>query len=266
MLVAASPAVAAPTLLEDGVAFLEIDPASPDGLTGWTVDGVAHVRTQSFWIGSGDAGPEVPLSHFDLLSSLASDENHDGHDETLTVEYQEPASLYRVKVKWAMSASAIGDPAVSSQLALDITLEPTLAAIPIPPVRLYEYTDVDLFTSYADDVASFSGSPLAAQVTDSSALGDYASQWERGPDAVDARLYDTTLASLLDGGPTALTNSLTASGDVTLAAFWQIGFADVAPVSLHQLQTIRVVPEPGAALLLMLGLAGLGLRAKETAR
>lgn len=266
--VAASPAaLAAPILLEDGVAFLEIDPTSPDGLTGWTVNGVPHVRTQSFWVGSGDAGAEVPLSDFDLLSALASDGNGDGHDDTLVVAYQEPTSLYRVQLTWALSGSAIGDPATSSQLSLDITLEPTLATIPIPPVRLYQYTDVDLFTSYADDVASFAGSPLAAQVTDSSGLGDYTSQWDRAPDAVDALLYDTTLASLLDGSATTLSNSLAASGDVTLAAMWQFGLLSGGDsISFNQLQSITAVPEPGAALLIALGLAGLGLRAKGMAR
>ena len=49
---AAPPSSAAPIHLEDGVAFLEVDPASQDGLTAWTVNGVQHVRTQWFWLGS----------------------------------------------------------------------------------------------------------------------------------------------------------------------------------------------------------------------
>jgi hypothetical protein len=265
-LVAAAPASAAPILLEDGVAFLEIDPSSSDGLSGWTVNGVAHLRTQSFWLGSGATGPESPLSDFALLSALASDGNFDGHDDTLTLTYQEPNALFRVTLHYLLSGTPIGDPAAGSALSLDITLQATDAAVPIPALRLYQYSDVDLFTSFADDEALFAGTPLAASVTDSSGLGEYRSSWSRAPDAVDAVLYDTTLASLLDGSTTVLSNSLAASGDVTLAVLWGLPLSSGQTLSFSQLQTIRTVPEPGAALLIGLGLAGLGLRRKETAR
>ena len=263
LLAAALPAAAAPILLEDGVAFLEIDPESPDGLTGWTVNGVAHLRTQSFWVGTGAAGPEQPLGGASLVSSAASDASGDGKDDTLALAYA-PGGGARIDLVYALVGSAIGAP---GDLASDLTLDVTIAAGDAPvTLRFFEYADVDLFNSFADDEALFVGTPLGATVTDSTGLGSYASSWSLAPDAVEASFYDTLLAGLLDGDPTALTNALAATGDVTLGAFWEITLAAGASISFSQTQSIRVVPEPGTLLLLAAGIAGLVARRQEMTR
>jgi MYXO-CTERM domain-containing protein len=258
-LLVATSATAAPILLESGTTFLEIDPLSADHLTGWTVNGVAHVRTQSFWLGDG-AGPERSLASVPLLSSLASDADGDGTDDSLALVYED--ATVRVTLAYVLTGSAIGDPAVGADLALDVTLEPLGAS----PLRLVQYTDVDLFTSFVDDVATIDGTSFDATVTDASGLGGYTSSSTREPSAVDAALYDVTLASLLDGAPTSLGDSLSAAGDVTLAYQWSFGPPSLAPDGFSQLQSIRVVPEPGTALLALFGLAALALRRQETAR
>lgn len=260
LLAAASPAGAAPILLEDGVAFLEVDPESPDGLTGWTVDGVSHVRTQSFWIGSGS---EQALGAQPLLSAIASDTTGDGKEDRLALAYALGGGA-RIELVHALAGSAIGAPGEPSS---DLTLEVTIVAGEAPlTLRLFEYSDVDLFTSYADDVALFSGNPLAVNVTDSSGLGRYAASWSLAPDAVEASIYDALLASLLDGDPTVLTNALAAAGDVTLGAFWEITLAAGQAITLSQTQSLRIVPEPGTLLLLAAGIAGLVARRQEKIR
>jgi hypothetical protein len=260
---AALPASAAPILLEDGVAFLEVDPESSDGLTAWTLNGVPHVRTQSFWVRTSAASPEQPLGGAPLVSSVATDASGDGHDDTLAVAYSLGAGA-RIDLVYALTGTAIGAP---GDPASDLTLDVTIAAGDAPlALGLFAYTDVDLFNSFADDAALFAGAPLAASVTDSSALGAYASSWSLAPHAVEASLFDTLLAGLLDGDPTALTNALAASGDVTLGAFWEIALGAGESITFSQTQSLRVVPEPGTLLLLAAGLAGLVARRQEMTR
>lgn len=262
LVAAAFPVSAAPILLEDGVAFVEVDPESPDGLTGWAVNGVTHLRTQSFWAGAPQQG-EAALAAQPLLSSVASDANADGHDETLALAYSLGAGA-RIDLVYALAGTAIGAP---GEPASDLTLDVTIAAGDAPlTLRLFEYTDVDLFNSYADDVALFTGSPFAATVTDASGLGTYASAWSRTPDAVEAGVYDTLLARLMDGDPTTLANALTASGDITLGAFWEITLGAGGSLTFSQAQSVRTVPEPGTLLLLAAGLAGLVARRQEMSR
>lgn len=262
LLAPASPAAAAPILLEDGVAFLEVDPESPDGLTGWTVNGVAHLRTQSFWIGT-EGGPEIPLSDLVLASAEASDENADGRNERLNLHYTRvdgPA----LRFVYTLAGSAIGAPGeITSDLAIDVIVYPSEAA---SSIRLTQYTDVDLFNSFADDEALFAGTPPGATVTDSTGLGSYASSSSRGPDAFEASVYDTLLAGLLDGDPTMLTNALFATGDVVLGASWQLELPPNDSLRFRNTQSIRIVPEPGTLLLLAAGIAGLVARRQETTR
>lgn len=262
LLAAALPASAAPILLENGVAFLEIDPESPDGLTGWTVNGVPHVRTQSFWIGTA-GGPEIPLSDLSLFLVQTDDADGDGVTDGLGLIYTRPDGP-PVGIGYKLTGSAIGasGPLVS-ELRIDVRIFESEDG---ETIRLVQYTDVDLFNSYADDEALLSGTPLAAVVTDSSGLGRYESSWSLAPGAVEASVYDSLLASLLDGNPTTLTNALFASGDVTLGAAWDIEIPFFESLTFSQTQSIRIVPEPGTLLLLAAGLAGLVARRQEMTR
>lgn len=262
LLAAGWPVSAAPILLEDGVAFLEIDPESADGLTGWTLNGVAHLRTQSFWIGSGPGG-EQALGAQPLLSATATDATGDGRDETLALAYALGAGG-RIDLRYALSGTAIGAP---GDPASDLTLDVTIAAGDAPlALRFFEYADVDLFNSFADDEALFSGTPISARVTDTSGLGSYASRWSATPGAVEASIYDALLAGLLDGEPTALSNAHAAAGDVTLGAFFEITLGAGDSIAFAQTQSLRVVPEPGTLLLLAAGIAGLVARRRELTR
>jgi hypothetical protein len=252
----ATPAIGAPIHLEDGVAFLDVDLQSQDGLTAWTVNGVQHVRTQWFWLG-GVGQPETSL---DLVRGGGNplDEDGDGVNETLRAVFFGQIATYGIGLHYAVIGSepSATDGSAFSQLTVDLSIRANTSE-PLH-LRVFQYTDVDLMGSYADDDALFTGA--SAFVTDASGLGLWESSWDRAPDAVDVAIYDATLASLNDAAPTVLGGATSASGDVTIAAMWEIAIPAGETFTLRQTQTIRVVPEPGVALLVALGLAALATR------
>lgn len=256
--VAATPAAAIP--LESGVAVVDVDPTL-EQVTGWTVNGVAHLRTQQLFVRPGSATSESPITDLTLLSSLASDSDGDGRDDRLAASYTDAGQRFQIDLAWRLTGSAIGDPAVSSSLTLDVTLTALTAPLSL---ALFAYDDVDLFTSFADDEALFTP-PGSASVTDASGLGSWQAEWGLAPGAIEVALWSDTLTSLTDGGVTTLSGAASASGDVTITAVWLFALAPGQPISFSQTQTITVVPEPGSLLLVAAGLALLARR-KEAAR
>lgn len=258
-------AIAAPVVLEDGVGFVTVDPESQDGIGAWTVNGVQHVRQQWFWVQPVSPAHANPESSLDVIHSVttASDATGDGLDDTLDVDFDGLANLvYRPRLHLELTSTPLGGAnELVSQLVTEITFQATQVGLHL---RVFQYTDVDLFGSYPDDDAVFTGG--TAFVTDASGLGVYESSWDVLPDAVEAANYDTTLASLNDALPTVLSGSTSASGDVTLATMWEIDVPVGTSLTLRQTQTIRVVPEPGVATLVALGLAALAARRKENSR
>ena len=93
-----------------------------------------------------------------------------------------------------------------------------------------------------------------------SGLARYESVFTGPPSAVEAALFEVTLASLEDGSPTTLSGALAAEGDVTGSVAWDLTLGPGATLLLSQDQAIHVapIPEPAAALLVAAGLAALG--------
>jgi hypothetical protein len=264
MLLAAAPAGAVPVTLQDGSAVVDVDPDSQDGVSGWAVNGIAHLRTQWFWLRVGDGGPETSIDALAETARVASDTNADGQDDTLFLRLADPAQRFSLQLRWSLSGSPFAPPSAgaASDLALQLTLTNTSGG-PLD-ITLFQYTDVDVFNSAVDDSAVWTGAggPNTATVTDSTGLAEWESVWTPRPSAVDASLFDTVLASLLDGDPTALSGALAAAGDVTVTAAWRAVLGAGGALLVSQDQQIRVAPIPEPSLLGLLagGLAALCAR------
>ncbi|MDJ0869648.1 MAG: hypothetical protein QNK03_26345 [Myxococcota bacterium] len=250
-------AVALPVTLIDGSSVVTVDPESEQGLSAWTVNGVVHVREQGFWVRVGDTGPEASLAGLVLDSQLASDVDRDGHDETLVAMLADPLGRFGLELRWSVLGSRIG---VGSTAASDIAVQIALTNLTDAPlaVSLFEYTDVDVLGSFADDVAEFSGTPPnTLRAGDASGLARYESVWTAAPGAVEAALFDDTLASLRDTAPTELDGTLAAAGDVTGTVQWDLRLEPGATRILSQDQGVDVLPVPESATSWLLGLAAL---------
>ena len=257
---AAAPASALPVTLQDGSAVVAVDPGSPDGVSAWAVNGVVHLRTQWFWLRVGDAGPETSIDALTETARVASDTDADGQTDTLFLALADRAARFAMELRWSLAGTPFAPitAGAASDLALQLRLTNTSGG-PLD-VTLFQYTDVDLFNSFVDDSALWSGGPggpNTALVTDSTGLAEWESVWTPRPTAVEASLYDTALASLLDGDPTALTGALAAAGDVTVSAAWRAVLGAGGSLLVSQYQQIRVapIPEPSLALLVGSGLA-----------
>jgi hypothetical protein len=204
-------------------------------------------------------------------AQIATDADADGDEDTLFLSFLDPGDRFRIELRLGLAGAPFGPPTAGagSDLATLLTVVNTSGAS--LDFSLFEYTDVDLFNTFADDEALFSAtaSPNSASVTDSSGLAEYESVWTPRPTAVEAALYDATLSSLLDGGATSLSGALAAGpGDVTLAAVWQVLLAPDAALLVSQDQSIRVapIPEPSMLVLLAGGLAGVAAARRRRRR
>lgn len=262
-LAGAQPAAAVPVVLQDGSAVVNVDPDSQDGVNAWAVNGVAHLRTQSFWVRVGGSGPETSIDTLDETARVATDTDADGQADTLFLALADPVERFALELRWSLTGSPFAPPSAgaASDLALQLTLSNTSGG-PLD-ITLFQYTDVDVFQSAVDDSAAWSGAGGAntATITDSTGLAEWESVWTPRPSAVEASLYDTVLASLLDGDPTALSGALVATGDVTVTAAWRALLAAGGTLLVSQDQQVRVAAVPEGS---VVGLLGAGLVAMGT--
>ncbi|MGH0033972.1 MAG: PEP-CTERM sorting domain-containing protein [Myxococcota bacterium] len=261
----ASGAQALPVDLVDDNASARIDPTSPIGLAGWNVAGINHVSRQSLYVRVGDAGPEVPLSDLPASAPVLSDSDGDGDDDVLALTYASDALA--IDVRWSLDGGPLGPPSAGASASLGLQVNARNLSGQVLDLHLFQYTDVDLFGTFADDALAITpatGSNTATAI-DSTALALYEAVFTPAASAVEAATFGTTLPRLEDGQAIALDGALDALGDVTWTAEFSSLLAPGGSLSLALGQRIEVagVPEPGSALSLGVALCGWALRRRS---
>jgi hypothetical protein len=144
----AASAVAAPVTLTDAGTTVVIDPASQDGISVWEMNGVDHVKKSWYWLfGEGFEGSMDQLT---LDSTVVTDSDGDGDDDTLVAHYTAPDDQFSLEVAWRLQdqgLQVVGPPATRhSSLVTQISFlsntgDPDTGQL---DVNLIHYVDMDL--------------------------------------------------------------------------------------------------------------------------
>jgi large repetitive protein len=238
--------------LNNGNSSVTVDASA--GILNYQVNGLPQMSSQWFWYRLGNVGPERPINTVGPLTPVQSDAR------TLDLSY---ASLqYSARVVYTLTGGSIGSG--SSSLTEAITFLNTSTST--LDLHFFDYTDFDLLGGGAGQTIQFGTTtipvprinkftqtlgPVTATVSLTAGLYN--------PSAAEAALFNQTLASLNDGGPTTLNNNLgPLAGDVTGAFQWDVSLAAGNSLTISQIVSLASVPvpEPSVLALFALGLLG----------
>jgi PEP-CTERM motif len=249
-------AEAAPVLLEDANSSLVIDTTSPfAGAFDWRVDGLNQLKRQWFWYRIGDFGPEAAIDTLLQGPAGATDTNFDGEDDTYFVRYFGPD--FSIDLRYGLTGGLPGSD--SGSIATDILVTNTGAGALF--FNLFAYSDFDVDGTILGDTVQFTNANAVRQKDGQTVL-----EAAYTPPSAhhEGTFSGFTLASLLDGGPTTLSD-LPAIGDppigpsdLTWSLQWirKIDPGQSMPINIG---TTLSVPEPSTLALMLGGVASFGL-------
>jgi len=240
--------IAAPFTITDDNSNVGITTGvSTGGMYAWNVNGVDHVGRQRLYYRLGNTGPEFAVDSLPVAVEGIMDTNFDNVEDTLYVKYVVPA--FEFEVKYSLDGGAPGSE--TSDIAVNITI--TNTGTPPLDFHLFQYTDLDL-NGTSDD--------LGAKMANSNAVR----QWDSGlafcetvmtpaPDHWEVAQHPSTINSLVDGGPTTLSDvSTVGPGDLTWALQWDTQIEPGHSFQVSEDMQIRPIPEPATMILMAAGL------------
>jgi hypothetical protein len=226
------------------------------GMSSYLVDGVNQVKQQWFYYRIGDVGANQSI---DSMGNLVAAQ---GDLSTLSLTYSDlPSSPnYQANVAYTLTGGAAGSG--QSSLGETVTFYNTSASSLV--LRFFDYSDFDIASLLGGQSVTLAQTGLGppsnkaytTRFTQTSGSLSVISTTASGPNAntqMEANLFSATLQTLTNGSPSSLNGVLTANGDVTAAAEWDITLA--AGKSLQLSKTIQLsVPEPSCAAVMLVGL------------
>lgn len=249
--------LAADVVLIDGNATATFDLNSSAGMKDWHVDGVDHMFQQWFWYRIGNAGGESSIDTLNLNGWFTSNTNFDPQDDTLCVQYGDPAGRFTIELRFLLTGSTAGSG--TSDMAESISIVNTGATT--LDFHFFQYCDFDLDDTLVDERVEITGGNTAAQesmgyTTAETVKTPLASHYEVG-------IHSSTLDSLTDSNPTTLgdiAGPLT-NDDLTWAFQWDFTLAPEGTLLISKDK--QIVPEPATLCLLVGGGTVLMLRRRK---
>lgn len=260
--IAAPRSEAAPIVLNDANATVNIEPDSQAGVFSWVVDSVEHLFQQWFWyridnIGAGYPDYEQSIDTLQFPAQVAGggpiNTNGDPDPDQVTISYDDGSLA--VYVTYSLQG---GTP---STLFEDIVLLNKSSTYTLP-LHFFQYSDFDLGGTFLpDDTVEITPPNVAVQTDAGSVIASETVYGQNLPTAWEANTWPNTVNSLNDFSPTTLSGATGPIGpdDVTWAFQWDVVLEPGQSFEINKYKQVGPVPEPAALALFgaaLIGLAG----------
>ncbi len=226
---------------------VDINTVAGAGVSNWQVAGVNQLNYQWFYYRVGAFGPEAPIQAIDNTPTTV----YNAAARTLDLTYDNGSFSVRTLFKLTSGNT----PNLSETITVHNHSGGSL------DFHFFQYSDFDLFGQSGGQSVQFSTNSVTGQYYKALQTDGLRTVEEKVNSATppishfEAQLGNATLASLTDGGPTTLSDSVSAGfGNVTFAYQWDVTLANNESFQLSKLLTI--VPEPTTFSLIILAVAG----------
>ena len=226
---------------------VDINTVTGAGVSNWQVGGVNQLNYHWFYYRVGAVGPEAPIQNIDNTPTTV----YNAAARTLDLTYDNGS--YSVRTLFKLTSG--NTPNLSETITVNNHSGSSL------DFHFFQYSDFDLYGLGGGQSVQFSTNSVtgqyykALQTDGTRTVTELVNSAAPAISHFEAQFANVTLTSLLDGGPTTLSDATSAGvGNVTFAYQWDVTLADTGSFQLSKLLT--VVPEPSTFSLIILAIAG----------